>query len=369
MKEIDSAQVSLKWPEVYSLAALNAAVVISWIAYHEYQPTLIEKFNFGSLAEFLIIAKAIILVIIPAFAGWLADRMISKNGKYFIVFSVGIGATAMVFMTVATIIAAGPLSAVKPFLPIMIVVWLVAMNLFISPANSMIEAFAPAQKLPVVMGVLFLTTELLYALEPVIVSLVQTFGDTLTFVVGGILISGTGFIFHRVSSEEVIQRKTAQSSHQQEKLKTASLLAIIAVGLELGLGKAFLVEFLPNHFDSRFELAGDHAELISFGLLGFSAILGFIISKYVNRMGLKRVLTISFIFLIVGVFALVASTIYTIALGAAVVVAICFSFVNISGLPFVFQRIPSKYITYGVGVYLGCSEILTGIFEYLFHGE
>lgn len=35
----------LKWREVYSLALLNAAVVISWIAYHEYQPVLMEKWK------------------------------------------------------------------------------------------------------------------------------------------------------------------------------------------------------------------------------------------------------------------------------------------------------------------------------------
>jgi MFS family permease len=363
----DSQEASLKWREVYSLAALNAAVVISWIAYHEYQPTLIQKFNFDSLAEFLVVAKAIILVLIPAFAGWLADKLINRSGKYFIVFSVGVGATAMVFMTVATIIAAGPLSAIKPFLPIMIVIWLVAMNLFISPANSMIEAFAPAQKLPVVMGVLFLTTELLYALEPVIVSLVHFFGDTLTFVVGGILISGTGYLFHRVSSDEVIQRKREQTNQKHDSLKISALVAIILVGIELGIGKAFLVEFLPNHFASNFSEIGESAEIISFGLLGFSAILGFIISKYVNKLGIQRVLLISFIALIIGVAGLILSPNYILAISFAVIIAICFSFVNISGLPFVFQNIPSKYVTYGVGVFLGASEILTGIFEYYYH--
>ena len=195
-----SAEKELKWKEVYSLAALNAAVVISWIAYHEYQPVLIEKFDFTSLKSFLLIAQAVILVTIPPLAGLLADRIMKKSGKFFTIFTIGIGVTAMVFMVVATIIGAGPLSSVKPLLPFMIIIWLVAMNLIISPANSMIEAFAPAQKLPVVMGVLFLVTELIYALEPAVVGLVHFFGDTLTFVVGGILIAGTGFLFHYVSS-------------------------------------------------------------------------------------------------------------------------------------------------------------------------
>ena len=64
-------EASLKWPEVFSLAGLSAAIVISWIAYHEYQPVIIEQFNFSELASFLVLAKGIILVIIPPFAGWL----------------------------------------------------------------------------------------------------------------------------------------------------------------------------------------------------------------------------------------------------------------------------------------------------------
>ena len=363
----NTKEISLKWPEVYSLAALNAAVVISWIAYHEYQPHLIQNFQFHSLAEFLVIAKAIVLVIIPAFAGWVADRMMNKNGKYFIIFSVGIGVTAMTFMAVATILAAGPASTLRPFLPIMIIVWLIAMNIFISPANSMVESFAPAKKLPIVMGVLFLTTELLYALEPVIVSLVHFFGDTLTFIVGGILISGTGFLFHKVSSNEVIERKQAQSESTAQKFKGSAFLAVVIAGLQLGIGKAFLVEFVPYHFQSYFPEIASSAELISFGFLGFSAILGFIISRHVEKMGLLRVLMVSFIILAIGVLTLLFAGNYIVAIIAGLVVAICFSFVNISGLPFVIRNLPSRYITYGVGIFIGASEIFTGFFEYYFH--
>ena len=166
---------TLKWREVYSLAALNAAVVISWIAYHEYQPILMSNLGIDHLVDFMIIAKAIVLVTIPPLAGWLSDKILQRNGKYLVIFTVGIGATAMVFMVVATLIGTAHIMDVTNIVPFMIVIWLICMNLFISPANSMIEAFAPAQKLPIVMGVLFLVTELLYALEPVVVGLVQFF--------------------------------------------------------------------------------------------------------------------------------------------------------------------------------------------------
>ena len=357
----------LKWKEVYSLAALNAAVVISWIAYHEYQPVLMEKIGITHLVDFLVITKAIVLVVIPPFAGWLSDYILSKNGKYLIIFTVGIGATAMVFMIVATLISTHHLMDVKSALPFMIVLWLICMNLFISPANSMIEAFAPAQKLPIVMGVLFLVTELLYALEPVIVGLVSFFGDTLTFIVGGILIAGSGFLFHRVSSDEVLQRKQELLANDRvANQQFSSYVAILVVGLFLGVGKAFLVEFLPEHFAIRFPEYGEYGDYISFGILGLCAVSGFLISKRIAESNLRKVIIRSFVILFIGASLMIISVNPTMTIGGALVIAVGFTLINISGLPFAIQNLSVRHVTYGVGIYLGASEILTGIFEYLY---
>ena len=356
----------LKWREVYSLAALNAAVVISWIAYHEYQPILMENLGITHLLDFLIIAKAIILVTIPPIAGWLSDKILKKNGKYLIIFTVGIGATAMVFMVVATLVGTAHIMDVSSIVPFMIVIWLISMNLFISPANSMIEAFAPVQKLPIVVGVLFLVTELLYALEPVVVALVTFFGDTLTFVVGGILISVTGFIFHRVSRDEVMQRKSELIENDRvEKQTPISYLAIVVVGLFLGLGKAFLVEFLPEHFATRFPGFTEYEGYISFAILGLCAFSGFLISKRIAKSDLKNVIISSFVVLAIGVAALIFSSNPYLTIIAALIIGAGFTMANISGLPYVIKNLSVRHVTYGVGIYIGASEVLTGLFEYM----
>ncbi|MEQ9405158.1 MAG: MFS transporter [Cyclobacteriaceae bacterium] len=357
----------LKWREVYSLAALNAAVVISWIAYHEYQPILMEKIGITHLVDFLIIAKAIVLILIPPFAGLLSDYILRKNGKFLIIFTVGIGATAMVFMVVATLIGTHHIMDVRTILPFMIVIWLISMNLFVSPANSMIEAFAPPKKLPIVMGFLFLVTELLYALEPVIVSLVSFFGDTLTFVVGGILIAGSGFLFHRVSSDEVIQRKKELLAEDRVKTQPLiSYLAILVVGLFLGIGKAFLVEFLPEHFAFRFPEIGEYGDYISFGILGLCAVSGFLISKKISELNLKNVIVSSFIVLVIGALTMIVSSNAALTIVAALIIGAGFTMINISGLPFAIQNLSVRHVTYGVGIYIGASEVLTGLFEYLY---
>lgn len=357
----------LKWKEVYSLAALNAAVVISWIAYHEYQPILMQKIGITHLVDFLIIAKAIVLVFIPPFAGLLSDYILRKNGKYLIIFTVGIGATAMVFMVVATLIGTHHIMDVKTILPFMIVLWLISMNLFVSPANSMIEAFAPPKKLPIVMGFLFLVTELLYALEPVVVGLVSFFGDTLTFIVGGILIAGSGYLFHRVSSDEVIQRK--QELMENDRVQSQpfiSYVAILVIGLFLGVGKAFLIEFLPEHFAFKYPSIGEYGDYISFGILGICAVAGFLISKKISESSLRKVIASSFVILAIGVLLMLIASNPYLTVAAALIIGAGFTMINISGLPFAIQNLSVRYVTYGVGVYIGASEILTGLFEYIY---
>ncbi len=355
---------TLKWPEIYSLAALNAAVVISWIAYHEYQPVLIERFNFHGLVDFMIASKAIILVVVPPIAGWLADKILEKNGKFFTMFTIGIGATAMTFMVVASLIGAAPIQAAKSALPIMIVLWLIAMNLFISPANSMIEAFAPAKQLPIVVGFLFLITELIYALEPVIVKLLRFFGDTLTFFVGGVLISVSGYIFHRVSSNEVMLRKQELVERPARQVRPIAYLAIVMVGLQLGLGKAFLVEFFPHAMSERFTNYADIADYIALGLLAFSAFLAFAVGKFVAKKGSRKVIPLSAGVLGLGILLILFGHHPILYLAGGGVTACSFSFLNVSGLPFAIQNLSIKHITYGVGVFIGASELFTGLFEY-----
>ncbi len=356
---------NIKWPEIISLAGLNAAVVISWIAYHEYLPVLVETFDYYALVDFIVASKAIILVVIPPLAGWLADYLMQRQGKYFTMYTIGIGVTAMIFMVVASLLGAASFETAKPILPVMIILWLVAMNLFISPANSMIEAFAPVKKLPVVVGFLFLITELLYALEPVVVELVRFFGPTLTFVVGGILIGVSGFFFQKVSSDEVMLRKQEMIDKPAKTVSTMAYLSIVIVGIELGIGKGFLVEYFPHALDLRVAGAEEYSSIIALGLLAFAAIFGFAMSGKVSNMDLKQVIVPSFIILLIGVILIIVGTNLTVMIIGGIITAGAFSLLNISGLPYAFRHLSVKHITYGIGIYLGASELFTGFFEYV----
>ncbi|MEQ9007719.1 MAG: hypothetical protein RLP12_07535, partial [Ekhidna sp.] len=50
---------------------------------------------------------------------------------------------------------------------------------------------------------------------------------------------------------------------------------------------------------------------------------------------------------------------------AALIIGAGFTMVNISGLPFVIRNLSVRHVTYGVGIYIGASEVITGLFEYM----
>lgn len=345
---------TIKWPEIFSLGFLSVSIAISWIAYHEYQPHLLHNFDLEYLADFLVIAKAIILVITPPLAGLLADYLLRKRSNYFMVFAIGISSTAMIFMVVASIIGAGTLGTLSGWLPIMIVLWLVSMNLFVSPAYSMIDAFAPQHRLPVVVGFLFLTTELVYALEPVVVQLVLFFGDTLTFVVGGVLIAVSGYVFHAVSSKRVKEYKSKATRKQSQ----SNFIPILMMALVLGISKATLVEYIPDHI-SFLNWTG---EIYSLVLLALSAIITFALSLLIHKINYWPSFLIASVLTITGVLSITLTSMA----GGAILLAIGFSLINLIGLPFAIANLSPRSMAAGVGVFIGVSEIFTGLLEVLF---
>ena len=350
---------TVKWKEIISLGALNAAIAISWIAYLEYQPALLDKFHLGHLYGWLVVAKALILICIPVLAGWIADRNLILNGRFFTIYLVGINATAMIFMIVATITGFGPESPVAFLLPAMVICWLIGMALFLAPAFSMLTWFADKRRLPIAMGVIILLTDLIYALEPLVISLVRFLGETMTFVTGGILILGTGYLFYRLSAKDVFYR-IQRTAHARSTRTEWGI--VVSVALLVGLGRAFLVEYVPWQSPVGF-MSGQE---FSFLLLGLAAITAFLSSRIVIRTGIRKVINYAALIMGIGISVmLVGSANEVMFTGGCLILAFGFALVNVAGLPYVFSRISARHTTFAVGVFLGGTALAEGMMEIL----
>jgi len=360
MNTLDTSNKAIKWPEIFSLAALNAAIAISWIAYHEYQPIILEEYKLTDLLNVLVFGKAAVLVTIPPIAGYFADRYMKRLKKGFVVYIAGITITAMIFMIVATLLNLGKSGFILTFLPVMIVLWLISMNIFISPATSMLNSFSSLEKMPIALGIIVLLTDIIYAAEPVIDELVGFFGDTLTFVVGGVLISVTGYLFYRVSSNEIANRSDEMRHGETDEVKS-DYFGVIGVGLLLGVGRALIVEYIPTQ-ESTYFLTANY---FSFILLGAAALAALLISKGIARWGYRKAVNLSIPLLGISALVIWFGSSKFLFMASSIVLAGTVAIMSVSFLPLAFSRLNKKHISLGVGLFIGASAVFEGILEIL----
>jgi Na+/melibiose symporter-like transporter len=268
-------------------------------------------------------------------------------------------------MAVASMLEIGPGETVKAVLPIMIVLWLISMNIFHSPANSMLDHFAPSKDLPLVMAVLTMITELLYALEPIVIDLVNWLGGTQTFITGGVLLVVTGYFF--LKSTKGMENIASQNDQENVGRKN-NYLMIVLIGLTFGLITAFIMEIFPELLKSKLPdyssvtLGGNYFASI---ILGLAAIMAIPLSSLVNKLSLIKVLTAGLLIAAFSIFGILFIQSQLIVLVLVFFLSVGFGMASVSAFPFTLNNLNPKNVTFGAGIFFGCVEMASGLFAVL----
>jgi len=358
---------TIHWKQIWSLIALNAAIIISWIAYHNYQPQLLEQFNYEHYEGFLQKAKLVILLMIPPLAGFLADRFFKPGDRRVPLVTAGVSFTALVFMLVASLIGESPLFNLSEYLPLMIVIWLVSMNVFYAPALAMLEKFVPVAQFTLVMGVYVLVSDIIYSLEPAIVGLVQLFGAPFTFLFGGAIVLASGLWFSNAY-------KTWSATEQQ----SASVQSLTTVGLQpfkiwitaflFGLAVAFLINVLPSQLESKLihaDLGEYTGEIIVSGLLLLTALAAWALSKRVTVDNMTNTFFVSFVSIIllffVSMFLDGVATLFPLIL-----VVPLLGLLSVSAFPMAMSNAGLKHKMLAAGLFISGAEFPDSFLEMYF---
>lgn len=366
---IEQKENTIEWKQMWSLTVLYASIVIGWIAYQQYQPQLLVRFNFTDFALALTVAQGIILVFTPLIAGRLGDRYRFTTGNRIPVISAGISFAAMVFMAVAFTLLADPGEIFRWVLPVLIICWLFAMSLFTSPALSTIETFIPVEKLPKAMAVLTITANLLYSLEPVIVDIINFLGAPVTFIFGGMIVFVSGFALKKNALTFLAKqqgREDEAPADQAHKERTAYGYIFI-LGAVLGLATTWLFSILPGVLDVKFAalLNGMSSKIILVGVLVVSGSLSLPFSNLTVHYGIQRSFwhsSLLTVLSIAGVFMVTAPFLILLLL---VLFAIGFSVLSVSSLPLAISKANYFEKVFCVGIFFSGVALPEGIVEVL----
>ncbi|HXJ34708.1 MAG TPA: hypothetical protein VMS22_11810 [Candidatus Eisenbacteria bacterium] len=184
---------------LWTLAALQAAVTLSWMVYGYFQPRLLEHFGFTALAGILAWYLAFAGSTLAPLAGDASDRLVRSGGDRFPVVRAGVALAAASFVAVAVTSLAEGGSAVRFVLPLFVAVWIAGMTLFQAPALAIVRDEAAPGDLPVAMAPLVIATTLPSALWPLVEPLLAKAGGSLTFLAGGVAVTATALALGRTA--------------------------------------------------------------------------------------------------------------------------------------------------------------------------
>jgi hypothetical protein len=360
----DSRAEVIQWKQLWSLAAMYASIIIGWIAYHNYQPKLLVKFNFTEFTFLLTLVQSMILIVTPPIAGRLGDKFRFSKGHRLPIISTGIAFAAMVFMAVAFTLLSNPGEYFKWVLPILIILWLVAMSIFTSPALSTLELFTPVEKLPSAMAVITIVGNLIYSLEPVIVDIIDYLGAPLTFVAGGVVVFASGYSLQRNSLGLFQQNAERPRTAFTFDTRKSPYGYIFFLGASLGLATTALFKFFPVSLEASLggwiNVEGKWMVVI---ILLIAAIFSLPASAITSKYGMHRVFRYSLITIALCIPAIVMLQWPLLTLLLAPVFALSFAALSVSSLPLAINEANYYEKVFCVGIFFSGVEFFDGIVD------
>lgn len=359
---LERKPVAIEWKQLISLTSLYASVIIGWIAYYRYQPKLLVEFKFTDFTFLLMLAQAIILVFTPLVAGRFGDRYRFRNGHRLPIISSGISFAAMIFMAVAFTLISNPGEVFRWVLPVLIVLWLIAMSIFTSPALSTLELFTPVEKLPMAMAILTIVANLLYALEPVIVDIIDYLGASLTFVTGGIVVFASGYALKKNSlglfMQNKIDPKRPMASFKLDTQKSEYKF-IFFMGLAVGLATAVLFNIFPGILGAKLGslINNSNSNILIADVLIVAAVFSWPASKLVNKYGLQRSFWISFAVTIIAMATILLFNIELLVFFMTLIFALAFASLSVSALPLAIRKSNYYEKVFCVGIFFSGSAL------------
>lgn len=361
---IEESRVSnIQWKQLWSLAALYGSIVIGWIAYHNYQPKLLEKFNFTDFTFLLTFVQSVILVITPPIAGKIGDRFRFKHGHRLPIITSGMSFAAMVFMSVAFTLLSNPGEIFKWVLPILIVLWLVSMSIFTSPALSTLELFTPVEKLPTAMAVITIVGNLIYALEPVVVDIIDYLGAPLTFIAGGVIVFLSGYALRQNSLNLFSQGDGTKAPAARADVKS-NYAFIFVVGTSLGLATTILFHLLPDLLETKLSwIAPVEGKWMIVGIMVIAAAFSIPAGTLTTRYGLSNTLLFSLVAVLLSAAAIFFINSGLVTVVMVVVFALAYTALSVSSLPLAITKASYYEKVFCVGVFFSGTELPVGILD------
>lgn len=234
---------SVLWRPTAALASVNAAITLGWIIYRVHLTGMLTQAGFpASFAPGLLLIESILAIGIEPWAGSTSDRTSERLGGRFYIIGIGAAVTAFLFLVLPGMVNRLPADAAANWwLPILLLVWAVAISMFRSPALAFLEDYATRKELPIAASLITLGGAIAGSATPLASPWLLSVGVAPTFIAAALIIVGTvGWL--KLAQPLAIQVRTRRPS--LPPLQT--WLQIFVAGLSVTLVFRLAIELYPK---------------------------------------------------------------------------------------------------------------------------
>lgn len=372
------------WRQIGSLAAVQGAITLCWLIYRVYLPQMLASFGFPGLEKAILIFEDFLAVIIEPCMGGFSDRQRQWMGSRFPVITLGVILASAFFVIIPVVFIFGqPITALHWVLPVVAVLWAMAMALFRSPAVALLGQYAVETKWPQAMSLLILVGGLAGAAKPIAGNFILSLGPAVPFVVGSLVLLGAVALLRSVNpdaavvpavvSQETLGMRDETETNEltgvgnsaeiraNQPLSLPLLGLIAATGMAVALGSRITTgELLPQVLKV---IPGVDVKLLMTGIFIVLAIAALPAGNFAARVGNEAAMQMGLVATAILLPMLVTSQTAGIVVGLVIVLIGSYCLVVNSAIPFVLSLVPPHRGGLGIGIYFGGFSLTMSLYS------
>jgi hypothetical protein len=363
------------WLQVWSLASVQGAITLTWIAYSVYLPKFIEEvFAYPTsqaqqFASILLVIESAIAVIIEPLFGGLSDRWQRWYSTRMPLIVAGvIGATALFIGLPSVVIFGGANDVTRLILPLLAILWAVMMATFRSPVICLIGSFAGSTQLPLAGSILTLVGGVIGSIRPLATNFILGLGAPTTFVIASFsLLAGVAGLRNAML---YIPKNLNPELEKNESLPVRDYLSnfviVMFVGAALGLGMRLFGDVLRGTYSKDItSLTGLTIDILMGATLILQALIALATGQLSKLIDNKRLMIFSLGGFAAGLGLLSAGYGAIASLVILFLMLICLSTVNNGMVAFALTMVPKVFSGLTVGLFFSGLSGAIAIFGYL----
>ncbi len=360
-------KATIAWSRVFALAAVQNAIVLSWVMYRLYLPDLFAQVGLAaSVVGTVLFFEVAIGFILEPLMGYGSDRLRRWTGTRFPLILAGVLLTVVMFFALPPIAGLG--AAAQSALPLAAVIWAMAMAAFRAPVLVMLGQCAMSSgDLPYAAGVLMAIGAIVGRLIPMTTDFWLSRGAMFTFVSGSVVLLVAIGVLRAVLPAPA---PPADPSDPGDELTldlrhlVVALLRTIAVAVGVIWTGNWFGALVPRLYAGTELTPWSASSPIQVGLVGAASCL--VAAALGQRFGMRRTIAIAAPIGLAAILGLSVSG--TTALGTLLIVAIVAvqSAINVGVIPLALEIAPPGFGGVAIGMYFGTLGLAGNAFGKIF---